>query len=33
MSDDRSSTDSNDKSWVDKISLLFSSEPRNRTDL
>jgi magnesium and cobalt transporter len=33
MSDDRSSTDSNEKSWVDKISLLFSSEPRNRTDL
>jgi len=33
MSDDRSITDSNEKSWVDKISLLFSSEPRNRTDL
>jgi len=33
MSDDRTITDSNEKSWVDKISLLFSSEPRNRTDL
>jgi len=31
-SDDRNSNDS-DKSWIDKIALLFSSEPRNRKDL
>jgi magnesium and cobalt transporter len=30
-SDDRS--DHSDKSWIDKIALLFSSEPRNRSDL
>jgi len=33
ISDDRADSDSNDKSWIDKIALLFSSEPRNREDL
>ena len=33
MNDDRSGSDANEKSWVDKIALLFSSEPRNREDL
>ena len=31
-SDNRSNTDQ-DRSWLDKIALLFSSEPRNRRDL
>jgi magnesium and cobalt transporter len=30
IADDRAG---NDKSWIDKIALLFSSEPRNREDL
>jgi len=33
MSDDRSGNDASDKSWIEKIALLFSSEPRNRGDL
>jgi len=33
MSDDRSGNDSGDKSWIDKFAELFSSEPRNRSDL
>lgn len=33
MSEDRSQSDSNDRSWIDKIALLFSSEPRNRRDV
>jgi len=33
MSEDRSQGDSNDRSWIDKIALLFSSEPRNRRDV
>ena len=33
MSDDRASSEAGDKSWIDKIALLFSSEPRNRSDL
>ncbi len=33
ITDDRADNDSNDKSWIDKIALLFSSEPRNREDL
>lgn len=33
MSDDRSGNDSGERSWIDKFSLLFSSEPRNRKDL
>jgi magnesium and cobalt transporter len=33
MSDERSGNDSGEKSWIDKITLLFSSEPRNRSDL
>ncbi|MFV0476667.1 MAG: HlyC/CorC family transporter [Parahaliea sp.] len=33
MSDDRYSNDSGDKSWLEKISLLFSSDPRSRSDL
>jgi len=33
MSDDRSGSDASDKSWIEKIALLFSSEPRNRGDL
>lgn len=31
--DDRPGSDSNEKSWIDKIALLFSTEPRNRGDL
>ena len=33
ISDDRADSDTGDKSWIDKIALLFSSEPRNRSDL
>ena len=33
MSDDRSGNDAGEKSWIDKIALLFSTEPRNRGDL
>ncbi len=33
MSDDRSGNDSGEKSWIDRIAVLFSSEPRNRKDL
>lgn len=33
MSDDKTSGDSNDKSWLDKIALLFSGEPRTKEDL
>tara|TARA_R110000823_G_scaffold144958_8_gene275130 strand:+ start:8243 stop:9088 length:846 start_codon:yes stop_codon:yes gene_type:complete len=33
MSEDRSGSDARDRSWIDKFSLLFSSEPRNRRDL
>ncbi len=33
MSDDKTSNDSNDKSWLDKIALLFSGEPRTKEDL
>ena len=33
MSEDRNGSDSNDRSWIDKITLLFSSEPRTRRDL
>ncbi|MCB1704963.1 MAG: CBS domain-containing protein [Halioglobus sp.] len=33
MSEDRSGSDHADRSWIDKIALLFSSEPRNRRDL
>ena len=33
MSDDRSGNDASEKSWLDKIAVLFSSEPRNRKDL
>jgi magnesium and cobalt transporter len=33
MSDDRSGGDGGEKSWIDKIALLFSTEPRNRGDL
>ena len=33
ITEDRADNDSNDKSWIDKIALLFSSEPRNREDL
>jgi magnesium and cobalt transporter len=33
MNDDRAGGDSSDRSWIDKIALLFSSEPRNRDDL
>ncbi len=32
-SEDRQASDSGEKSWIDKIALLFSSEPRNRSDL
>lgn len=33
MSDDRSGNDSGDKSWINKIAELFSSEPHSRSDL
>ncbi len=33
MSDDRSSNDSGDKSWIEKIALAFSSEPKTSDDL
>jgi magnesium and cobalt transporter len=33
MSEDRSGPDSSDKSWLEKISLAFSSEPKTRADL
>lgn len=33
MSDDRSGNDSGDKSWINKIAELFSSEPHTRSDL
>ncbi|MEM6581970.1 MAG: transporter associated domain-containing protein [Pseudomonadota bacterium] len=33
MSDERAGHDSADKSWIDKLAELFSSEPRNRSDL
>jgi magnesium and cobalt transporter len=33
MSDDRNGSASNDRSWIDKIALLFNSEPRTRNDL
>ena len=33
MSDDRAGGESGEKSWIDKIGLLFSTEPRTRTDL
>jgi magnesium and cobalt transporter len=33
MSEDRFSTESGDKSWLEKIALLFSREPRSRQDL
>ena len=33
MSDERNGSAGNDRSWIDKIALLFSSEPRTRNDL
>jgi len=33
MNEDRSSSDSGEKSWIEKIALVFSSEPRTREDL
>lgn len=33
MSEDRSSTDPSDKSWIEKIAYAFSSEPKTREDL
>lgn len=33
MSEDRPDIDNTDRSWIDKITLLFSSEPRTRKDL
>ncbi|CAA0112235.1 Magnesium and cobalt efflux protein CorC [Halioglobus japonicus] len=33
MSEDRNGNDNTDRSWIDKITLLFSSEPRTRRDL
>ncbi len=33
MSEERSGSDGNDRSWIEKITLLFSSEPRTRRDL
>ena len=32
MNDTRS-TETNDKSWIEKIALAFSSEPKTREDL
>jgi magnesium and cobalt transporter len=33
MSEDRAGNHGNDRSWIDKIALLFNSEPRTRRDL
>ena len=33
MNEERSSSDSGDKTWVEKITRAFSSEPKNRNDL
>ena len=33
MSEERTGTEAGDKSWLDKIAHLFSSEPRSREDL
>jgi magnesium and cobalt transporter len=33
MSDDKSGQESNDKSWIEKIALAFSTEPKTRADL
>jgi magnesium and cobalt transporter len=33
MNDSRSNSTSRDKSWLDKIALLFNSEPRTRKDV
>ncbi|MCR9106311.1 MAG: CBS domain-containing protein [Gammaproteobacteria bacterium] len=33
MNEDKPGHDNGDRSWIDKITLLFSSEPRNRGDL
>jgi magnesium and cobalt transporter len=33
MNEDRSSNDSADKSWINKIATVFSSEPRTREEL
>jgi len=33
MNEDRSGNYSSDRSWIDKIALLFNSEPRSRRDL
>ncbi|MBM67885.1 MAG: magnesium/cobalt efflux protein [Haliea sp.] len=33
MSEDRFGSESGDRSWLEKIALLFSSEPHNRRDL
>ncbi len=33
MSEDRAGGEAGDKSWLDKIGQLFSSEPRSREDL
>ncbi len=33
MSDDNQGNDNGEKSWLDKISQIFSSEPRTRSDL
>ena len=33
MSEDRPGNDTTDRSWLEKITLLFSSEPRTRRDL
>jgi magnesium and cobalt transporter len=33
MNEDRSGNTTGDRSWIDKIALLFNSEPRSRQDL
>ena len=33
MNDDKSGQDSSDKSWIEKIALAFSTEPKTRADL
>jgi hemolysin (HlyC) family protein len=33
MSEERSHSEASEKSWIDKIALLFSSEPRTKGDL
>jgi Mg2+/Co2+ transporter CorC len=33
MNDDNSSDEAGDKSWLEKLSNIFSAEPQSRTEL